>query len=362
MKNNNSSENVSSLSSSEELLEIKSRITQSYNEANTILKAIPDGILLISDLGDILICNSQAREILEIPENTEILNHSFRQVFPDTFFGFSIQEALKSLSTPKTLRLSLHHNSLEKEVEIFVRKNESNGYLFIQIRNRSEYKQLENAIEKYKNIAELGKMTATLAHEIRNPLSGIAGFASMLQEEISSPRHQRMLASIISGTHSLNNLVSSMLEYTKSQPLNLQTIDLQSFFSSLIPPLSVAFPLCRFERKSSQPLLRSIDPDRINSVIWNLVKNATEASEGTAILTLHRSGDISVANPGELSSEVLTKLFTPFFTTKVHGNGLGLAEAQKTMRLHGGEIFVESSLSTIIFTLRLPTLQKKTQE
>lgn len=197
-------------------------------------------------------------------------------------------------------------------------------------------------------------MTATLAHEIRNPLSGIAGFASLLKEELPSPRHQRMLSSIIDGTRSLNTLVSSMLEYTKSQPLNLKAIDLQDFFSSLIPLLSITFPFCKFERETSASIVRSIDPDRMNSVVWNLVKNAAEATESPIMLTLHTSGDISVTNPGQLPQEVFDKLFIPFFTTKAQGNGLGLAEALKIMRLHGGDIHVENANAQVTFTLKLP--------
>lgn len=86
---------------------------------------------------------------------------------------------LRQNSTPNLIK-----NDQDRDVEIFVRKNPLNGFLFLLIRDRSEYKQLENVIERYKNIAELGKMTATLAHEIRNPLSGIAGFASLLKEEL----------------------------------------------------------------------------------------------------------------------------------------------------------------------------------
>ncbi|ANH78384.1 two-component system sensor histidine kinase NtrB [Candidatus Chlamydia sanziniae] len=346
-------------SSTHELLEIKARITQSYKEADTILTAIPDGIILLSEVGTILIFNSQAREILGIPEHQEILHKPFVEFFPDTFFGFSMSESLQSLKLAKTLRLSLCKEAIEKELEIFIRRNEINGYLFIQIRDRSEYKQLENAIERYKNIAELGKMTATLAHEIRNPLSGIAGFASLLKEELTFTRHQRMLSAIISGTQSLNNLVSSMLEYTKSQPLNLKTVDLQDFFSALMPLLSASFPTCCFERKSTESLLRSIDPDRMNSVIWNLVKNAIETGEKPVTLTLRPTGEIAVANPGELSPAVLDKLFTPFFTTKVQGNGLGLAEARKIMRLHGGDIELESTSPIVTFILKLPQHAQK---
>ncbi|AHK63805.1 Sensor histidine kinase RcsC [Chlamydia avium] len=353
MKNNDTH---NSCSSTHELIEIKARITQSYKQADAILTSIPDGIILLSELGNILIFNSQAREILGIPENLHILEKPFTDFFPDTFFGFSISDALNSLSLPKTLRVTLSKNNQDYDTEIFVRRNSSNGYLFILIRDRSEYKQLENAIERYRNIAELGKMTATLAHEIRNPLSGIAGFAALLKEELTSSRHQRMLSSIIEGTRSLSTLVSSMLEYTKSQPLNLKIIDLQDFFSSLIPLLSITFPTCQYERETTIPLIRSIDPDRINSVVWNLVKNASEATELPMTLTLHASGDISVTNPGQLSPSVMDKLFTPFFTTKPRGNGLGLAEALKIMRLHGGDIHVKNSQKNVRFTLKIPCL------
>lgn len=352
----NNSDTHDSCSSTHELIEIKARITQSYKQADTILTSIPDGIILLSESGHVLIFNSQARNILGVPENLHILDQPFTDFFPDTFFGFSITDALSSLPLPKTLRVTLSKNNQDYDTEIFVRRNSSNGYLFILIRDRSEYKQLENAIEKYRSIAELGKMTATLAHEIRNPLSGIAGFAALLKEELTSSRHQRMLSSIIEGTRSLNTLVSSMLEYTKPQPLNLKIIDLQEFFSSLIPLLSITFPSCQYQRETSLPLIRSIDPDRINSVVWNLVKNAAEATDLPMTLTLHTSGDISVTNPGKLSPAIVDNLFTPFFTTKVGGNGLGLAEALKIMRLHGGDIHVENHQDNVTFILKIPYL------
>lgn len=346
-----------SCSSTLELIEIKDRITQSYKEADAILSSIPDGVILLSELGNILIFNIQARTILGIPEELEMIGKPFETFFPETFFGFSFKEALRSLSTPKTLRMTLSKNNQDCDAEVFIKKN-TNGYLFILIRDRSEYKQLEHAIERYRNISELGKMTATLAHEIRNPLSGIVGFASLLKEELTSPRHQRMLDSIIQGTRSLNTLVSSMLEFTKSQPLHLKITDLQEFFTSLTPLLSVSFPTCQFKREVSTPIIRSIDPDRLNSVIWNLVKNAAEASAQAITLTLHHSGDISVMNPGTLPPEIMDKLFTPFFTTKRSGNGLGLAEALKIMRLHGGDIHVENTAGYTTFILKIPHNEK----
>lgn len=340
--------------SSDEWLELKTRVSQSYKEADTVLTEIPDGILLLSDEGRILVCNSQAKEILNIPQNLTIINEPFTSLFPDSFFGFSVEEALQALSAPRTIRITLTQNNQDRDIEIFVKRNSSNGYLFILMRDRSDYRQMENAIEKYRNIAELGKMTATLAHEIRNPLSGIIGFASLLKSELQSTRHRRMLSSLIEGAQSLNTLVSSMLEYTKIRPLKLQTVDIQDFFSSLIPLLSISFPMCHFERKTTQPILRAIDTDRMNSAVWNLVKNAAEATEEPISLTLHPSGNISVSNPGSIAPHVMEKLFSPFFTTKPQGNGLGLAEAQKIMKLHGGDIHVCNENACVTFTLQIP--------
>lgn len=336
--------------SNDELLAIRARVTQSYSEAQTILTSIPDGIILLSEVGEILMCNSQARSILGIPEDIQLIHQKFHDFFPDTFFGFSVQEALEKEIPPKTIRLTLSQDLSHKEVEVFVRKNISNQFLFLLIRDRSDYRQLEQAIEKYRSISELGKIAATLAHEIRNPLTGISGFATILKEELSSERHQRMLNAIIEGSRSLNSLVSSMLEYTKIQPLNLRSIDIQDFFSSLIPELSLTFPSCTFRRTYSSPILHSIDPDRLRCVIWNLVKNAVEASDDEIFLELHEKG-LSVVNTGTLPLHVQEKLFIPFFTTKPQGNGLGLAEAHKIMRLHGGDLIVSNQDNLITFTI-----------
>lgn len=345
---------LTSSSSPQELLQIKDRVTQSFQEAETILTSIPDGIILLSNLGSILIFNRQAKHILNIPEDIELLHQPFSDIFPDAFFGFSLNELLSSSPCPKTIRLTLIINDVERDVEVFVKKNTHNNHIFILIRDRSEYKQLEHAIEKYKNVAELGKITATLAHEIRNPLSGIIGFANLLKEEIPTPRHRKMLTSIIEGSRSLEQFISSMLEYTKHRPLHLKSVNLQEFFSSLIPPLSLAFPSCRFVRKTIAPYIRSIDPDRIRLAIWNLVKNAAEATSKPITLTLLPTGSFSVSNPGDLSPHTICQLFTPFFTTKPSGHGLGLSEVQTTMRLHGGEVTVTNNNHTITFALTFP--------
>ncbi|WP_213358057.1 two-component system sensor histidine kinase NtrB [Chlamydiifrater phoenicopteri] len=347
---------------SSELSAIVSRLKKSSRETEYILSSIPDGIFLIAQNGSITVCNTEAKTILGFPENYPLLHQSFFDVFPDAFLGFSVSEALKNLPTPKTVALNLEEGGLSKDLEVFVRRCGGNDlddspYLFIMIRDRSMYKQLENALERYKNISEIGRLAATLAHEIRNPLTGIEGFASLLKEELSSPRHKRMAQSIVDGTRSLNSLVSSILEYTRPNPLNLKATNLIDFITSLEPLLTSTFPSYKQEIKAKDSIIKSMDPDRIKSVLWNLVKNACEAAyPGTSVvLCLEENGDISVTNQGEtIPSEIFKNLFTPFFTTKASGNGLGLPEAKKVMNMHGGEITVSSVNDVTSFVIKIP--------
>ncbi|WP_213318701.1 two-component system sensor histidine kinase NtrB [Chlamydiifrater volucris] len=357
-----SSDLVSGRKIRSELDSIISRLKKSSRETEYILSSIPDGIFLISENGAITVCNTEAKTILGFPENYPLLHQSFFDIFPDSFLGFSVSEALKHLPAPKTVALNLEDGELSKDLEIFVRRCGGNDlddspYLFVMIRDRSMYKQLENALERYKNISEIGRLAATVAHEIRNPLTGIEGFASLLREELTSPRHKRMAQSIVDGTRSLNSLVSSILEYTRPNPLNLKTTNLSDFISSLHPLLSSSFPSYKQEIKVSTPITKSIDPDRMKSVLWNLVKNACEASYPNApvVLSLEENGDISVTNQGEnIPPEVQKNLFTPFFTTKSSGNGLGLPEAKKVISMHGGEIVVSSTNNVTAFVIKIP--------
>ncbi|MEG0037498.1 MAG: histidine kinase dimerization/phospho-acceptor domain-containing protein [Victivallaceae bacterium] len=335
---------------------LKNRLQISHRETENVISLIPDGILLINHAERIFVCNAAARAILDLPTGIETKDYHFSHFFKDDLFGFSVSQMLKNPEKPKTFCLTFSNHYETKDVEVFVRSYE-NG-LFILIRDRSSYKQLEQSLEKYKSIAELGQMVATLAHEIRNPLTGIEGFAGILEEELLNPRHKKMIRSVIEGTRSLNYLVSSMLQYTHIPSLTLYPTNICDFITKLLPLFEAPFSSGRLFFNIENPtVVRSIDKDRFQSVLWNLIKNAFEASlpNKTIVITLTNDGDIIITNEGDpIPQDKINQLFVPFFTTKPDGNGLGLAESLKVIRMHGGNIVVKSMTEQTSFIIKLP--------
>lgn len=342
---------------SEKIRLLKNRLDLSHQEIAHIISLIPDGVLLINRSYQVTMYNMAAKLLIGIPLEAEIKDRLFSEFFKDDLLGFSITEELLNPGPPKTFVLSFSDSSEIKNLEVFVRSYE-NG-LFILIRDRSSYAQLERSLEKYKSISELGQMVATLAHEIRNPLGGIEGFAGLLNAEIENPRHKKMVQSILDGSRCLNNLVSSMLNYTHIPSLKLYPVNISSFIKHLLPSFEVFFshdhPISFQSENDSS--MKSIDKDRMQTVIWNIVTNAVDASPSgsSIILKITEAGDIVITNQGKkIPEDQISRLFVPFFTTKSKGNGLGLAEALKVVRMHGGNIIVRSNHEKTSFIIELP--------
>ncbi|MBL8061255.1 MAG: GAF domain-containing protein [Chthonomonas sp.] len=197
--------------------------------------------------------------------------------------------------------------------------------------------------DRLKRLAEVGQMTAAIAHEIRNPLTGILGAAKMIQE---APELTEEMANIIElETMKLNLLCDEFLDF--SRPIRLDPEDqnlgdvvratcslLESSFSDSEVALTV----------TNENQTKCIDRRRIEQVVRNLVLNGLQATPkgGTVSVNVFDWG-FSVHDTGAgMSEEAQQKLFSPFFTTKPSGTGLGLSIVQKVVQAHGGFISVQS--------------------
>jgi signal transduction histidine kinase len=206
-------------------------------------------------------------------------------------------------------------------------------------------------------LAALGEMAATVAHEIRNPLGGIAGFAALLERDLEKedPR-RRLVQKITEGVSRLNRIVTSLLSYTR--PLNLRThpVDL----ATMVEEVTAFFEIdlerhnhtISIHRHHAEEVVCPIDTEQFQQVILNLLQNATQAMpEGGDIriqIDTYSSdqgtqGRLQICDSGiGMSTEVQERLFTPFFTTKEDGTGLGLVISKKIIDAHGGSIQVDS--------------------
>lgn len=219
-------------------------------------------------------------------------------------------------------------------------------------------KAQDDIVRKGK-MAQLGHLVATVAHEIRNPLSGIRNSAFLLQRKLKDTPgdFQTYFARIETGISRCDTIITQLLDYSRSRKLIAEKADLTQWLEELLnehasklPPtvqLSLSLP--------ETQLITPFDKDRLRGGIVNLVNNAAEALMGknneeaqSRLINIElkktaRGTEIEVRDNGPgIPSDILAKIGEPLFTTKSFGTGLGLAMVQKTAELHGGSLEIQS--------------------
>jgi two-component system sensor histidine kinase PilS (NtrC family) len=226
---------------------------------------------------------------------------------------------------------------------------------------------MEEAMERSKRLADLGTVAAGLAHELRNPLASISGCVELLRAAQGlSPEDQRVMGIVLRETARLDALLTRFLEFTRPAPLQRVATDLAVVAGETLDVFAAdpAAAGLRLER-ALMPTRASCDPDQLRQLTWNLLANAAQAIReaargGVVTVSCEPSPDggavLVVADDGPgIPAAVAARIFTPFFTTKPTGTGLGLAVAHRIVDAHGGAIVVESAPGEgARFTVRLP--------
>jgi len=223
-------------------------------------------------------------------------------------------------------------------------------------RDLTEVQSLKREVETSRRLASLGRLAAGVAHEIRNPLSSIKGFATYFKERYrDNPDDQKTSEIMIQEVDRLNRVITQLLEFARPPVVQKKRASLQSL---------IQHSLKMIERQASAKQIRvlphlpseirevNLDPDGINQVLLNLYLNAVEAMDPGGTLSVSLSVDdgsawvkIMVSDTGSgIRKEDLEHIFDPYFTTKQTGTGLGLAIVHKIIEAHGGEVRVESEI------------------
>ncbi len=335
-----------------------------------ILSNISQGILFIKSDGIITTYNPFAEELLNIPAS-DILFHSVHECFPDNLLGFSIQEALQNkCSSPPTYPKLIQDKGEERDLEVvstYLSEEEATEGLLVLIRDLTAYHKLQMLANRSDRLKDLGEMAAAVAHEIRNPLGGIEGFASLLVRDLEEqPNLKRMASNIVSGSRTLNHLVSQVLHYARPMHIQITPYSLEELVRDTYEHVQADQSVCKLPITMtldilSPSLVVPVDVHEMRRALMNLIFNAIQAMpEGGSLCTTIRKEKkhaiIEIQDTGEgIAPEHLEKIFSPFFTTKQKGNGFGLAEVHKVVQAHQGEIEVQSEENKgTCFTIRLP--------
>ena len=214
-------------------------------------------------------------------------------------------------------------------------------------------KEYEQQIVRSSQLATAGKITAAMAHEIRNPLSSIKMMTQVLKARLSDkPEENHITQSLFQEIIRLERIVRDLTDLAKPSELFFSSYDMNEVLKEVFPIIEPKMLHRKIhlikELQNPLPLVKT-DKDRIKQVIWNLLLNAMESMPaGGAIKISSRVEEapqrieVIIEDEGHgIDEETLQKVFTPFFTTKPEGLGLGLSTSKEIVERHGGRLTVQ---------------------
>lgn len=226
-----------------------------------------------------------------------------------------------------------------------------NKDLELRVQQRTaELKAATDELVKSERLAAIGQMASIISHEIRNPLAVISN-ATRLIKTIEPPKDPKLIKqfSIIEAEiKQANSIISEVLGFARSRDMILSTIDLNSYLHDLLVSFPAAGGIRLHEELDPESVRLKVDAEEIKQALRNLISNACEAMQGQGVVTVgSKVGKkvvcIYVADKGPgISEELKAKIFSPFFTTKARGTGLGLAVVRKAVNRHKGKLFIHS--------------------
>jgi two-component system nitrogen regulation sensor histidine kinase GlnL len=236
------------------------------------------------------------------------------------------------------------------------------------LRDLTHRKELEEDLKRSDRLAQLGVLAAGLAHEIKNPLGGIRGSAQLLRRSLAKDDSLLECTDImVREVDRVNRLIEQLLDLSRPVRLQLAALNIHEVLDEVLFLEAQTIDPENFKiRKYFDPSLPPIwgDREQLTQVFLNLVKNGVEAMNGRGCLTVSTriETDFHIREPGKgranfiwidikdegpgIREEDLSHIFSPFFTTKNNGTGLGLATAYRVIREHGGLIRVDSRAGT----------------
>jgi len=229
---------------------------------------------------------------------------------------------------------------------------------------RSDLEKSRHDLVHAKRLAAIGNTVAQVAHEIKNRLVVLGGFARSIEKRAKDTEGTRTKARIISReVNKLEHMLKQITEFSKPIRLEIEISSLNDWLEGVVPKLAEFTPKGITIKMSLDPhtLEVGIDAERMEQVVVNLIRNAMEAMEAVGTITvstcLHEQGAALIMKddgPG-MSDEVRNQIFEPFFTTKKEGTGLGLAISRGIVLDHGGDMRCESSPDKgTTFTITFP--------
>ncbi len=350
--------------------------------AGSLLDALPHPVLLITDDGDIAAANTAAETFFQASANT-LRRHPLAYFVP---FGSPLLALVEQVRERRAavneyrVDVGTPRNGGDRVVDIYATPGPDNSdEVVVVLQERSMADKIDRQLIHRGAARSVTGLAAMLAHEIKNPLSGIRGAAQLLETSVTDD--DRALARLIRDeADRIVKLVDRMEVFSDERPIEREPVNIHIVLDHVRRLARSGFARSIRINDDYDPSLPPVlaNRDQLIQVFLNLVKNAAEAigdaPDGEIVMTTAFRPGFRISVPGNLSKitlplefcvrdngpgvpeELIPHLFDPFVTTKANGGGLGLALVAKIIRDHGGVIECESQPGRTVFRVLMPTV------
>ena len=327
-----------------------------------IVESISSGLITTGLDGRVTLANSAAQRLLELPAE-ELVGRPAGELFLDPL---PVPESQHEHSEVRFASGNGFRKAFRIRAAALTISGKGTSGCVYALDDLTEIRRLEREVRMQDRLAAVGRLAAAIAHEIRNPLTSIAGSVSMLLEvpELSD-EHRRLLEIVTRESQRLNDIITDFLAYSRGKQYKFAPADLIQLLDDTLTLMEQRMIADRtgisIQRKfASHHADALVDGDRLKQVFWNICENAVRAMKAGGTLTVavepsESEWQISFTDTGiGMSPQQTEKIFEPFQSDFKGGTGLGLAIVYQIMQAHEGHVFARSKLGQgTTFVLRL---------
>jgi len=341
--------------------EARERASSAEKFSERIVASLPSGLIAFDGAGLSMAINTPGRLLLEL--NGTALGEPYKQLFGPyeelaKMVGDCLQtgnvyrrteiEAVSPNGTLRRLGATIAPIDLPPE-------RGPRGALCL-LTDITEVTELREQVALKNNLESLGEMSAGLAHEFKNAIATLQGYAQLLQSLDLNDKAQVAAESLLNEVRNLSGMVTAFLNFARPQPLQLEEVSLSEVIDDCAVELAPLFQELNVKLVvDSEASLVQADERMLRLALLNLMRNGAEANPGGSVQvrTVLQSIEVRDSGPG-ISVNDMQKIFIPFFTTKAKGHGIGLALTHRIVTQHGGTLTAANSPEGgAVFTINL---------
>jgi signal transduction histidine kinase len=333
-----------------------------------ILGNLQDGILLFTGDGRAVLVSEAAYRFLHL-ERDNVLGQQAREIFAgSTVLGRALREAFDNgITLVKEEVLTETGRRIQASVDFIYDDHTRLGLgALVTLHDLESVEEIESELELSRRMAAIGRLTAGVGHEVKNPINAIVVHLELLKnkfgpENAPASRHLDVIDVEI---HRLDRVVQTLVDFSRPVELQLHEQDLRTVIGDVLALAAEELSTRNVTLESrlpSNPLVANVDADLLKQATLNVIENGAQAMPEGGILRVvleedRKSAVLRITDQGHgIPEDIREKIFDLYFTTKVGGSGIGLAMTYRILQLHHGSVDVQSKENRgTEFSLRIP--------